>query len=286
MSRTNIRADNVSNAEAFQLLVNCHAQGFIGNSTGSVRTGNSTVNSVVNSTAVVIANSTLTLQLGPADFSVGANSALEATRVFQGNSTVNAVLTQTSLAVQNSTLSIVVGPTTLAVGANSVVEAARMFVGNSTVNSVQNSTSFKVSNSTANATMTMPTTTEYSANDRFMSPSGSWLQPQGIKSISVLTPNTAENIAWFYAPRALVVSEIRSVVKGSSPSVTFTIRYGTDRSGSGTEVVTGGTTVTNVTSGLSTTSFDSATISAGSFVQFRTTATSGTVDEVHVTMLF
>ena len=73
----------------------------------------------------------------------------------------------------------------------------------------------------------------------------------------------------------------------ATPSVTWTIRHhATDRSNAGNEVVTGGTTTTSTTSGDDVTSFNDATIPADSFVWLETTAQSGTVDELSVSMIY
>jgi hypothetical protein len=81
---------------------------------------------------------------------------------------------------------------------------------------------------------------------------------------------------------------MRAVLIGSStPSVTWTVRHhATDRSNAGSEVVTGGTTTTSTTSGSDVTSFDDATIPADSFVWIETTAQSGTVTELHVSIKY
>jgi hypothetical protein len=108
----------------------------------------------------------------------------------------------------------------------------------------------------------------------------------GFKALTLPAPTATENVTLFYAARKLTVQSIRAVVRGASPSVTYTIRYGADRSGTGTEVKTGGSTVTSATSGDNVTTFDSATIPAGNWVWLRTTAKSGTVDEMNVTITF
>jgi hypothetical protein len=77
-----------------------------------------------------------------------------------------------------------------------------------------------------------------------------------------------------------------AVVVGTTPSVTFTIRHGSDRSASGTEVVTGGTVCNNTTTGTNVTSFDDATIVAESHVWIETTAAGGTVDSFTVTLFY
>ncbi len=88
----------------------------------------------------------------------------------------------------------------------------------------------------------------------------------------------------FFVEQPWALAEIRSVVRGSSPSVTFSIRYGTDRSAAGTEIVTSGITCTNTTTGVATTSFNNGTIPAGNFVWLTTSAQSGTVNELNVTL--
>jgi hypothetical protein len=105
------------------------------------------------------------------------------------------------------------------------------------------------------------------------------------KSITIENPSASEKISLFFTTDAVTVSSIRSVIIGST-SVTFSIRYGTDLSGAGTEVVTGGT-VANTTSTIqSTTSFNSASIPADRLVWLTTSALSGTPTQLHVTVVF
>lgn len=112
-------------------------------------------------------------------------------------------------------------------------------------------------------------------------PSGFYLP----RSVTIEAPSNSEKIAMFYIQSSTALTSIRSVISGSStPSVTFSIRYGSDFSATGTEVVTGGITVTNTTTGLNTTSFNNGTISAGSFVWITTSAVSGTVNSLHVSL--
>jgi hypothetical protein len=81
---------------------------------------------------------------------------------------------------------------------------------------------------------------------------------------------------------------MRAVLIGSAtPSVTWTIRHhATDRSNAGNEVVTGGTTTTSVTTGSDVTAFNDATIPLDSFIWLETTAKSGSVNELHVTIIY
>lgn len=108
-----------------------------------------------------------------------------------------------------------------------------------------------------------------------------------VKSIIVESPGSAENLSFFRADKAISISKITAVLRGSNtPSVTYSIKHGSDRSGAGTEVVTGGSTVTSTTTGTSVTSFNNASITAGHYVWLVTTAKSGTVDELSVTLEF
>jgi hypothetical protein len=106
------------------------------------------------------------------------------------------------------------------------------------------------------------------------------------KALTILEPSSSENVVLFFTTSSLTLTQIRSTVKGTTPSVTFSIRYGTDTSASGTEVVTSGITVTNTTTGLSTTSFNNATVPSNNFVWLTTSATSGTVDQLAVSLIF
>ncbi len=108
------------------------------------------------------------------------------------------------------------------------------------------------------------------------------------KSITITNPSSSEDLSLFFTNKALTITEMRAVLLGSStPSVTWTVRHNaTDRSATGTEVVTGGTTTTSTTSGNDVTSFNDATIDADSFVWIETTAKSGTVTEIQLTIIY
>jgi hypothetical protein len=104
---------------------------------------------------------------------------------------------------------------------------------------------------------------------------------------TVDNPGAAEDRSMFFTDTAITVTKLAAVLKGSaSPSVTWTIRYDADRNATGTEVVTGGTTTTSTTTGSIVSSFSDPTIPANSFVWLETTAKSGTVDEMNVTVTF
>ncbi len=107
------------------------------------------------------------------------------------------------------------------------------------------------------------------------------------KSIGVENPTAIEDISYFFTDVAITLTKMRAILVGSStPSVTWTIRHGTDRSGAGAEVVTGGTVTTDVTTGSDITSFNDATIVANSHVWLETTAKSGNVDSINISLFF
>lgn len=113
--------------------------------------GNSTVNSVANSTTLKVSNSTVNLTITSSSVlagnlvanttavAVGANAIVNTSAVFVGNSTVNAVATSTLLRVANSTQSVNVATGTVA-------------IGNSTTAIVANSTAITGNVSFTNAT--------------------------------------------------------------------------------------------------------------------------------------
>ncbi|RKY69316.1 MAG: hypothetical protein DRQ02_01265, partial [Candidatus Latescibacterota bacterium] len=107
-------------------------------------------------------------------------------------------------------------------------------------------------------------------------------------SITIENPSSSEDISIAFTNRAITITEMRAVLIGSAtPSVTWTIRHNaTDRSAAGNEVVTGGTTTTSTTSGSDVTSFNDPTIPADSFIWLETTAQSGTVTEIHISIIY
>jgi hypothetical protein len=108
-----------------------------------------------------------------------------------------------------------------------------------------------------------------------------------VKGASIESPTGAEDISLFFTDVAITISKMVAVLNGSAtPSVTWTIRHSTDRNAAGNEVVTGGTTTTSTTTGSVVTSFNDATIPANSFVWLETTAQSGTVTQLNISIKF
>jgi hypothetical protein len=130
-----------------------------------------------------------------------------------------------------------------------------------------------------------------SDGDEYVRKDGAWEVATGggggalVKAISVESPSDSENITMFYTDEAITITQINAVLRGSSsPSVTWTVRHNSDRSATGAEVVTSGTTTTSTSTGSEVTSFNDATIPGGSWVWLETTANAGDVDELNVSI--
>lgn len=93
------------------------------------------------------------------------------------------------------------------------------------------------------------------------------------KNINLEFPVTAsENFGLIETPVAITITSVKVVLMGSSPSVTYNLAFGTDRT-SGTNVFTAGQTVTSTTTGTTASSgFNDATVPAGSFIWLTTSA--------------
>ncbi len=119
-----------------------------------------------------------------------------------------------------------------------------------------------------------------------------WIKWEGIainrgRSFTLERPSDSEDLGIFFANQAVTITEVVAVLVGSNtPSVTWTVRHDLDRSASGNEVVTSGTTTTNTTSGETVTIFNDATIPANSHVWLETTAKSGTVDSISLSIFY
>jgi hypothetical protein len=106
------------------------------------------------------------------------------------------------------------------------------------------------------------------------------------KSLVIESPSDSENISFFYTDVPITISKMIAVLKGTTPSLTWSIKHDIDRSGSGNEVVTGGTTTANTTTGNIITVFNDATIPANSFIWFISTAQSGMITEFNVSLIY
>lgn len=106
------------------------------------------------------------------------------------------------------------------------------------------------------------------------------------KTIVIENPTGFENISFFFTDAAITVTKMVAVLKGTTPSLTWSVRHATDRSIAGNEIIIGGTTTTSTTTGSVITTFDDATIPANSFIWFTSTAESGTLTEFNVSLIY
>lgn len=104
--------------------------------------------------------------------------------------------------------------------------------------------------------------------------------------ISVESPAATEDITLIAASNIQrTILSIGVVLRGSgSPSVTWTLRHGPDRSAAGSEVITGGTVTTDTAAGDLIEDFDSAKILHAEHLWLEISATGGTVDEFALTL--
>ncbi|MFU8886237.1 MAG: hypothetical protein ACNA8O_12370 [Cyanobacteriota bacterium] len=117
----------------------------------------------------------------------------------------------------------------------------------------------------------------------------SLLGPPGIQGPSGLTltsPGAGDKLPLLYAGSSLTLSEVRALVIGTSPSVTFSLRHGSDFSAAGSAVKTGGMVATNTTTGESWSSLDNPVIPSGSWLWIVVDAVSGTAVRLHISVSF
>ena len=109
----------------------------------------------------------------------------------------------------------------------------------------------------------------------------------GRKSILVEDPTSSEDLTMWFTEEAVTVRQVEAVLRGSStPSVTISVMHNTDRNAAGNNVLTAATAITSTTTGDSPAIGGDVTIPANSFVWLETSAQSGTVDELNVTIKF
>ncbi|MHA2067151.1 MAG: hypothetical protein ACXABY_22515 [Candidatus Thorarchaeota archaeon] len=94
-----------------------------------------------------------------------------------------------------------------------------------------------------------------------------------------------EDIIIWFTPDAITISQIRAVVRGTTPSVTVNPKFAADRSAAGTAILTAAEAVTNETTGANL-SLNNTSIAAGQWVWLETTAQSGTVSELNLTIVY
>jgi hypothetical protein len=109
-------------------------------------------------------------------------------------------------------------------------------------------------------------------------------QPSLSKGVTLESPTSSENFGLWQTQVDITITSINAVVIGSSPSVTINIAFGSNIT-SLTNVFSSGTAITNTTTGQTINSgFNDATIPAGSWIRLTSSAQSGTVTQIEVTL--
>jgi len=106
-----------------------------------------------------------------------------------------------------------------------------------------------------------------------------------LPTLFVENPGASENDPSARLGTGITIASLVAVLRGSAtPSVTWSLRFGPDRSAAGTEVVTGGTTTTDTTTGDVVSVLNNPTVPANNYIWLVTTAQSGTVDSLAVSI--
>lgn len=109
--------------------------------------------------------------------------------------------------------------------------------------------------------------------------------PNRVKHVTILDPAANDQVTMMYTQDQITILKIAAVVRGATtPTASFTLRYNAGRTGSVTDVVTGGTTISSSNNAQTITSFDNATIPANNWVWVIVNSVSGTISELGVTI--
>ncbi len=100
------------------------------------------------------------------------------------------------------------------------------------------------------------------------------------------SPSASEDAGGVRFNTNVTIGKIVAVIVGSGTDITWTLRHSTDRNATGNEVITGGTTTSNKTTGQVITSFNDATIPVDSWLWLETTAKSGNLNWLNVTAFY
>lgn len=109
---------------------------------------------------------------------------------------------------------------------------------------------------------------------------------QGPSGLTLAYPAVGDKLPLLHTTTGLGVAEVRALVAGTSPSVTFSLRYGSDFSAAGTAVKTGGMAATSSSTGDSWSSFDCPALPPGSWLWLVVDAVGGTAVSLHVSIRF
>ena len=107
------------------------------------------------------------------------------------------------------------------------------------------------------------------------------------KSITVESPTASELITIWITDKAVTISEVRAHCRGTTPSVTFNITHNTNPTTTTTDLWTANQSVTSTTSVTTVAgTVSDNTCAAGEAIMLETSAVSGTVDQVTITIYY
>ena len=106
------------------------------------------------------------------------------------------------------------------------------------------------------------------------------------QSFRLASPQNNDSPTLLYTNTSITITELKSVVSGTTPSVTLALYYGPDRSGVGNTVIQSGVVTSNVTTGNTLVSFTNSVIPGNSYIWCTANSISGTVNELFVNLRF
>lgn len=110
-----------------------------------------------------------------------------------------------------------------------------------------------------------------------------------VKAAPITAPTASENTTLFYTTQAITIEEVRGVLIGTTPSVTFVLNYGDTRDAADGQVVSSIQFDSGET-GYLTTGFAftiaTSSIPANNYIWITTSATGGTVNELHLNLTY
>ncbi len=106
----------------------------------------------------------------------------------------------------------------------------------------------------------------------------------GPKSITIVEPVANDEFTLFHTEKAVTLAQVLAIVRGTSPSVTYELRYAANRADIGTQAISA-STVTSTTMGDAAV-IQNQPIPLGFFVWVKITAVAGTVTEFNLSFAF
>lgn len=104
------------------------------------------------------------------------------------------------------------------------------------------------------------------------------------RSITIAGPKSGDNFTLFRTDVPTTITNVTALVAGTTPSVTYEIRYASDRTSAGTLAITPATATSTTTGNAAT--VQNQPIPANSYVWLVITSVAGTVGEMNVTIAF